>query len=172
MLDSTPDNETLFRVPQIIIIAMASGVIIFAIAAAVVFGPENGENGDEERQSFVSYIALGFAVVVAILRGLIGAAVTRSHLQTAAESWDSLDENSRTRQLLAGYQTRLIVESALLEAVAFFAITAYIIDGQLWILGIVVAVVALMLIAFPTRSKIESWIADQRKAIEAEQAFS
>lgn len=64
------------------------------------------------------------------------------------------------------YQTRLIVRMALLEGAAFFALIAYLLEGQPLSLGLAGGLLFAMLGLFPTRAGIEAWVETQRSRME------
>lgn len=59
------------------------------------------------------------------------------------------------------FMTRHIIRLALLEGAAFFNIVATIIEHNWWSLGIAGLLVGWMLTQFPTRNRVEAWIARQ-----------
>ena len=68
--------------------------------------------------------------------------------------------------LVAGYQTRLIIRCALIEGAAFFAIVAFMIERQLLSLVVAGALLLALLSCFPTRSKVEDAVENERREIE------
>jgi hypothetical protein len=75
--------------------------------------------------------------------------------------------------LLCGiFQTRLIIGFAMLEGAAFLQAIAYMVEGQLFSLAIGLALVLVMAMAFPTRSRLENWIERRKGVIMQEPAFT
>jgi hypothetical protein len=58
----------------------------------------------------------------------------------------------------------MIVRIAVLEGAAFFNVICSIIEHNWWSLGIAGLLVGWMLTNFPTRNRVERWIAEQRRA--------
>jgi len=68
------------------------------------------------------------------------------------------------------YQTQILVAMAPLEGAAFFGLVLYLITGDLLPVAIAAAFVAIMLLRFPTRSRVEGWILRQQELLEMERA--
>jgi hypothetical protein len=64
-------------------------------------------------------------------------------------------------KLLAVRQTAMIINLAFLEGTAFFGCIAYLLEGQTFVLAVVVLVMALMVLIFPTQSRIRVWLEQQ-----------
>jgi hypothetical protein len=60
------------------------------------------------------------------------------------------------------YQTRMIIGLALLEGAAFFNLVACLVEHNWWSLVIAGCLVVWMLALFPTRTRVEQWIENQR----------
>jgi len=60
------------------------------------------------------------------------------------------------------YQNQLIVGAALNEGVTFFALIAYMIEGQPVILGLVVLLILGLAARFPTLGRVMGWIESQQ----------
>jgi hypothetical protein len=78
--------------------------------------------------------------------------------------------NGNERSLLAIFQTRLIVRSALFEGPAFFALIAYILEGQWLALAIAGAMAVGIATGFPSVAGVEAWIEERRERIAAERS--
>jgi hypothetical protein len=55
----------------------------------------------------------------------------------------------------------MIIKLALLESAAFFNVIATVVEHNWWSLGLAGLLVGWMLTNFPTRSRVERWIAEQ-----------
>ena len=66
------------------------------------------------------------------------------------------------------YMTRTIVAAALIEGAAFMSIVAYMLEGSTVALGLAVALVAGILLHFPTASRVVGWIEAQVRRVEEE----
>jgi hypothetical protein len=69
-------------------------------------------------------------------------------------------------KLLAVFQSRCVMASALLEGPGFFAGIAYLLEGQPFALGVTAAAVLLMLATFPTRGRVERWLEVQQARVD------
>jgi hypothetical protein len=65
-----------------------------------------------------------------------------------------------------GYQSALIIRSALLEGAAFFCLVAYMLEHNALSLAGAGMMLLFMLFGFPTRSKVEEAIETERTTIE------
>jgi hypothetical protein len=148
-----PTPETLIRGMQIIAAALPLGVIVFALVAVLALGalaqPPSG--------SIVSLVGVVFAV------GAFAAHLVLPNLiaQRAATGPQHLPNELKP---YGAYQTRMIMKLALLEGAAFFNVICTVIEHNWWSLGIAGLLVGWMLTNFPTRSRVERWIAEQGMA--------
>ena len=138
---------------QIIAAALPIGVIVFALVAVLALGalaqPPSG--------SIVSLIGVMFAA------SAFAAHLVLPNLMAS--------RGVATQQLLptelrpyGAYQTRMIMKLALLEGAAFFNVICTVIEHNWWSLGIAGLLVGWMLTNFPTRGRVDLWIAKQGMA--------
>lgn len=153
------------RVSQIITVALIMGVVVFLGVALVVRG-----NEPPAQDALIAVMAVGFSAVAIVLRYIIPTLMTRVQIQqwkdrsgTPANTSEQIDLH-----LLNVFQSQHIIGLALLEGAGFFCLVAYLVTGRVWLLGSVAVLVALMAISFPTRSRIENWILQQREAMRFE----
>jgi hypothetical protein len=146
---------------QIIAGALMVGVLSFgAYAVAAAFGKPPGE-------PLLAYIAVGFSAAAFIARMIVPPRVESELRKQAAESTKEIqDRDDRVLRLAGVFQTRMILEYALLEGPCFFCLVAYIISTEWWLLAIVGVLLAIMAVGFPTRSKLENWADDQLQLLE------
>lgn len=135
---------------KIIAGALVFGVVAFA---AVVIALRLGES--PANAALVSYIAAGFAAVAVVARQVI--------LGVLGGRTGTSQHGGGTAGVLALYQTRMIVGLALLEGAAFFNLVAYMLEGHWWTLAVVAALLAWMLAAFPTRTRLRRWVEDREQ---------
>jgi hypothetical protein len=67
---------------------------------------------------------------------------------------------------LALYQSLVVTRSAFLEGAAFLQGIAYLVEGNVFSLGIGVVLVIALLLQWPDRVKFESWVKDRVEAVE------
>ena len=173
MPDSRPQDELgpVLQQLQIIVGALVAGCVFLLVVALLVSrGMDAG--GDPP---LVSYIAIGSAVMAVLARvalpHTIVAAGRRKILSEAghhAARGDRLDRSAATAGLLQLLPTATIVACALLEGTTFFLLVAYLIEQWLPALVIAVAMIFLLVLHVPTRSRVVHWIDDQLALLEQE----
>ncbi len=153
---------------QIIAAALAAGVLAFLVIAIVLVGQDRAE------QPFLSYLALGFAVLSIGAWMVVPNLMARQIRQSLAER--ELDDSDTARlqavaQLVAAYQTRLIVGCAILEGAAFFSLVVYLLEAHP--ASLVVAAVLLLLIIsqIPTLGRVEGWVSGTWESVRQMQSF-
>lgn len=145
---STP--ETLVRIAQLITLALVAGAIVFAGIAVVAVGALNEPPSGSIVSLIGAAMTLGQAGLAVFVPDLVVSRTPTQQLQTSAEL--------RPYSL---FMTRHIIRLALLEGATFFNIVATIIEHNWWSLGIAGLLVGWMLTQFPTRNRVEAWIARQ-----------
>jgi uncharacterized membrane protein (DUF485 family) len=164
------------RVMQIIVAAMAMGVITFGvIVLAVIVKPEQLQ----PIAGPVTYAAIALAItslgMSVVLPRIIVATARRKIAQgnwqpppqhTAAA--EALTELGVDGQLVMVYQTAMIIGAALLEGPAFVGLIATIIEKSSLGLGVSAVCLMLLLARFPTIGRLENWLDGQRRALEAD----
>lgn len=144
-----PTIEPALLTCRIIAGALVFGVVTFAAVAIVL------RLGDPPAAAMLmSLIAAGIAVA---------AAGARQVMVGVLSGGTGTSQGVGPSGSLALYQTRMIVGLAILEGAAFFNVVAYILEGHWWSLAVTAGLVALMLTAFPTRSRLCQWVADREQ---------
>lgn len=160
------DIETVTRTSQIIAIALIMGVVIFSGIALVIGqggqAPANAPAPANARVPMLAYIAAGFAVVTVPMSIVLPRLITARELPQIRRA----APEEQLPRLWGTFQTRLIVGLALLEGPAFFVIVSYIVDRQLWSMGVAAGLVVLMAMRFPTQYSIEAWVEDQKRLMD------
>jgi hypothetical protein len=72
---------------------------------------------------------------------------------------------SDTGKLAFAYQTPFIIGAALNEGVAFFAAVAYMVGGNPIALGLALLLLGALILRFPTRPRVASWIERQQELL-------
>jgi hypothetical protein len=139
---------------QIVVSAMVIGVLGFAGGAILIVlqKPPQGTT--------LSYVAVGFGALTVILHAVVPAFVERAALANQPVG-------SGAESLLRVYFTRTIVAAALLEGGAFMSLAAVMIEHQRWVLGVAAVLLVLMVMQFPSRTRIEQWV--ETRMMEREQ---
>ena len=151
------------RTMQIIVAAIGGGTLFFALIAMIIVGDAAAKD-----QRLLTTIGIGFAVfsllIAAVIGPLIGGAAAQGARGGEQGQTDAASEgNPELGQLLGLYQTRLIIQCALMEGAAFFNLIAYIIEHG--IISVLVAAALLVAIfqKFPTLSRVQRWIEKQQE---------
>jgi hypothetical protein len=171
---------TYVRTMQIIVFALAFGVVSF-MAVAIVVRPGPPAAG-QERQLLLCYISIvfTFAILAAwmVVPRLIATQWRRSiaagsnPFNTPVRAGEMLSEEQRPlHPLVEMYQTRMIISCALLEGAAFFNVVAYFIERQPWNLWIALVLVLMILAHFPTTLRLTSWVEDELAEIARMQSM-
>jgi hypothetical protein len=124
------------RAMQIIVFALAMGVLTFALMLVLVIQPE-----PTQEDVLLAYVAAA-AAAICIPVGFVVPRVIASQ-QPAT---------------LAMYQTKLIVGAAIFEGAAFFNLVTYMIEGQVFSLAIAGVLLLLILMHFPTVGGVQEWL--------------
>jgi hypothetical protein len=161
------------RTSQIIVSALAMGVVTFAVV--VVFFVSGGPAA---KGNLLTLLAIVFAGAALVLGFVIPQFVTAANRRKiAAGTWPSSPNqgpvpDSDAGKLALTYPAKMIVGAALFEGGCFFALTVYMIERQPLSL-VAAAVLLLCLLAhFPTLARVEAWIEEQLRRVEDERRFS
>lgn len=150
MPQQQPTAESLVRTAQIITLGMAGGVVAFVLIAVVAVGALS-ESPSGNIVSLVGIVLtasqLGLAVFVPNLVAR-RAGPQQSHVPAELQPYSM-------------FMVRHLIRLALLEGAAFFNVVATMIEHNWWSLGIAGVLVGWMLTNFPTRVRIDRWIAAQ-----------
>lgn len=159
---------------QIIVGALAAGVVMFFLVVLVMTVGNPPQPPDVPMLSYMSLAAAPAAILVALLFPGI---VQRSQRQAILDGKPTLKAGpvggpplpaaeEKLMPFVGGYQTALIIRSAILEGAAFFCLIAYTIEGQTWSLVGAVVLLLFVLAGVPTRSRVEDAVEREQRAIE------
>jgi hypothetical protein len=162
------------RTMQIIVGALAGGVVMFFVAVLVITSDNPPKPPDTP---ILSYMAVAAALAAILVATLFPGLVLRSQRQAILNGKPALEAGPKGGQplseaeqqlmpFLGGYQTALIIRSAILEGAAFFCLIAYMQEGQLWSLVCAGVLLLFVLAGMPTRSRVEDAVERERRAIE------
>lgn len=149
---------------QVIVAAMAGGVVFFQLVALIV--PVVKSQGEP----ILSFNAPVFAVVAVAASFVIPKVVLRSMRSTMAadsgtSAYGETASNTEESQLVGGLATATILGCAALEGAALLAVVAYMMERNPLMIAIVAVLVVLLLMRVPTRLGVERWLARQRRLI-------
>lgn len=162
------------RTMQIIVGALAGGVVMFFVAVLAI---TSGNPPKPPDTPMLSYMALAAAPAAILVAMFFPGFVLRSQRQAMLAGQPTLQAGStggrplpeaeqKLMPFVGGYQTALIIRSAILEGAAFFCLVAYMIEGQTWSLVGAGVLLLFILTGVPTRSRIEDAVERERRAIE------
>jgi hypothetical protein len=174
------DDERAFlaratRTLQIVVAALAGGVLSFLVVAIVI---NSGRAVQPPETPILTYMAIAAAPAAILVATLFPGVVFRSQRQAILDGRQSFppSDSDSTAQLAAvaesiqtyfgGYQTALIIRSAILEGAAFFAVASYLLEGLWWSLVVAVVLLLFILAGLPTQSRAEDVVERERRAVE------
>ena len=172
-MSMNPDSISIrgpLRTMQIILLALMTGVIVYAaytlVQGPVQRGPQLGQDSLPiisivAAAMFVTNTVLSFILPGIIVQGALTALLRDSTIDITSDE-DAVEVQMR---LLQARQIGMIVAAALLEAPAFTATLAYQFEGQTWVLGVVAGALLLMLIQFPGEGRLRAWLDMQRERL-------
>jgi hypothetical protein len=134
---------------QIIAAALPGGVLMFGLIVVVLGAATQPPAG-----TTLSLIAAVFAMAMLAAHVVVPTLVGRPTEPRRTE-----DDGAA---LCGVYQIRMIIGLALLEGAAFFNLVACLVEHNWWSLAIAGCLVVWMLALFPTRTRVEQWIENQR----------
>jgi hypothetical protein len=165
------------RTLQIIVAALAIGVVTFFIVVLLIVKGEGQNAGGGAASPLITYIALGAAVAAAFLALTIPNMISaRQRMEIASGKAGLRSQMSQMlplkpefrelAPLVAIYHARVIIFGALLEGAAFFNLIAYMIEHQMLSLVVAGCLLLMMLSQFPTPSRFENWIESEQRTID------
>ena len=159
-----PKFEASVRTMQIIAAALMIGVLSFLL---VVLLMTKGDVLGLNNPSLITLIAAGFGFLMIVIHFVVPGVISNQQIgNSVAGGQKGVDEESKKQQVLAIFQIQLIVGLALLEGAAFFNLIALMIGKSGFSLGVVVLLVCLMLMKFPTRDKVSFWVQDKLREMQ------
>jgi hypothetical protein len=159
----SPQN---LRTMQIIAGALLAGVCTFLVIVLYLVLVQNNGQGTAPPPGLpmVSLIAVAVTALCAALSFLLPRITTRAALRQMAEgTWKPPQGSTQAydtaqSKLLAVRQTTLIIGLAPLEGAAFMGCMAYLLEAQPYVLVVIGAAILLMLLNFPTESRVLAWL--------------
>ncbi len=139
-----------------------------------------GQASNEPLNTILSYAAFGAGTLALLVSAIVprftSSSVSKSVAPTApaAQPGKSAGKGKRPgpqtadelrTKLLPQFQQQLIVRAAILEGAAFFGATAYLLTGNPVPACVTVALLVTMLVDFPTRTRVDSWLQRQQEKL-------
>lgn len=163
------------RTMQVIVGALAAGIVSLLI---VVLAISFGRAAPPPEMPMLTYMALALFPVAILVATLFPGVVLRSQRQGILNGSPKLEASATgfsTRipaggdivaPYIGGYQTAVILRSAILEGAAFFALVVYLLDGLWWSLAAAAVLLLYILAGMPTRSRAEEAVKREQRAVE------
>ncbi len=161
----------LVRTLQIIVAALASGVLMFALIT--VFRPGGGFKPWDTNaivSVILAIVSIGMiparwfvpAILVQAATRQIALAGTSSN--TARDHQPAATDDDEFR-LLAVFQTRTIIAGAILEGTALMNLVAFLLEGQAYSFVLALLCLAGILAGFPTQHAVTGWLEHQLRRV-------
>lgn len=158
-----PKFDQQLRVMQIIAVALMMGVLsFFGVVLVITEGDVFGQQGP----ALITTIAAVFAGMMIVAHAVIPSIIANAQLRISnknVEAGETLE--ARTSSIVNVYQVQLIIALALLEGAAFFNLIGLMIGKHFLSTLLVVALLLLMLLKFPTRTKVTWWVEDRMREL-------
>ncbi|HMO84982.1 MAG TPA: hypothetical protein PKC18_08710 [Lacipirellulaceae bacterium] len=160
MLDAAEQRlvRTTTQALQIIVVALIGGCVIMLIVALALAPTEGPVRGPVAPIAAVA--ALGAAAGALVLPRVMAALQRQQALGAAQQG-----REQAAGALLQGFQVRRIVTAALLEGAAFFNGVAYLLEGTVYSLAIMAALIVGLMLLTPTRGGVGRWLADEMRSL-------
>lgn len=149
------------RTMQVISVALMMGVLIFTGVTLLMRLRPGAE--PPAANPVLSYVAVAATIIAVIARSLMMSMTVQGSVKELLKTKRA--DDLEPIDLFSIYQVRMIVGAAQLEGAAFFVLVSYMTDGQLWSMGLVVALLAMMAATFPTFERVQVWAEDTLRAI-------
>jgi hypothetical protein len=164
------------RTMQIIVAALAGSVVIFLVIVLFV-RPLDQPPKPLDQQVATLYFGIPYLVAILfahfVVPGIIVSSARRRVARGNLPSYlapPGAPPQGETQLLCGVYQVSLILGAALLEGAAFFALVAYLLEGNPWSLAAAGLLVLGLLLKIPTRSRLQNWVEGQRDRLRQEWA--
>jgi hypothetical protein len=149
---------------QIIAAAMMTGVLSFMF---VVLVATQGNVFGFNKPPVLTRIGAGLGAFLILNHFVVPEIVSSVQLQRiTASGLLQLDDESQYQQVTGIYRIRLIIALAMLEGAAFLNLVVLMVEKNGLSLGVVVLLLGLMLVRFPTQHKVSSWVSYKLREIK------
>ena len=149
------------RMIQIISFALIVGPVLFG--CFVLLGTDADFKGEP---SVITWMAVGLSGLMMVNHFVIPRIITTATLkQLAGNGLNEQTETEKIQSIMGVFQSAHIVGFALLEGAAFFALIAWMLESTQYAVGAAVILIALMVIRFPTASRISFWVEDRLREL-------
>ena len=155
--------EPVVRTNQIIVGALAAGLVLMTVMFVVV-GPKQ-----EAETPITALVAAGVAGMALIARPFIGLIGTDSDdAERALPEGVETTGDPLVDRVAGNWTTGNVVRGAVLEGPGLLNAIAYLIDGQWWSLAIVAVIVVWLVAGLPSMNQLEQRIEERRAGVTPE----
>ena len=149
---------------QIIAAAMMVGVTTFLF---VVLSVTQGNGLGLNITHVLTQIGVGLGAFMILIHFIVPGIVSSLQLRKAtASGLLQQDDESQNQQVTGVYRIQLIIALAMLEGAAFLNLVALMAEKNGINLGMVVLLLGLMLVRFPTQHKVSAWVTYKLREIK------
>lgn len=172
---------------RIIVVALATGVVAFAVAA-IVIRMQQAQAPAIEAAGLLTILGIAAAPVAFVLSRFVpGLFAGKARRQIASGQFgppgganpdqtggpqSSLVQLGDDGKLFMVYQTKTILAIALIEGAAFLNIIAFLLEGSPIALGLGLLLALVIVALFPRTSRVVEWIASQRRLMAEEKLLA
>lgn len=147
------------RVCQMMMAAMIVGIVIFAVVA-VTMGLDGKMQAQQGQSSYLYPVLIAFAAGGIFASLIIHPIMLKQARQAVQAVPIESPENEATGIALRYWQTNTIISAAIAESLGFFAIVVYMISGSKPVLLMAGLSLALLVMRFPLRSRLDSFVSN------------
>lgn len=162
--DSTKDFNTAVFAMQVVVVALAAGIVMFAGFVSFQYGLDVDDLG---MKGYFSWMAIGMGVVGLALSRVVPRFLPREG-PLASNVVAKPGEAGLRQRLLAGMTLRLVVGAAFCEGMAFLNIAALMIEHSTPCLGMALLLMLAVLVLFPTKSSVAASLEEAERAVREE----
>lgn len=162
--DSTKEFNTAVLAMQVVVVALASGIVMFA---GFVSFQQKLEFSDLGVKGYFSWMAIGMGCVGLVLSRVVPRFLPREG-PLGSNVVAKPGEAGLRQRLLAGITLRLVVGAALCEGMAFLNLAALMIEHSIPCLGMALLLMLAVLVLFPTKSSVAASLEEAERAIREE----
>lgn len=162
------DKHAVVRQSQIIIGGLCAGIVFFLLIVLVFLG---ARVQPFDHQAVISFVMAAMAVTLLPLRLIVPGVVVSTACQRMAQhqpaqtAVEQAAAEQDERQLLPIYLTKTIIGAAILEAGAFANLVAFLLEGQVYSLGLAILCLLGIVVVFPTQRGVSEWLEAQIRRI-------
>lgn len=175
-IDDEDAVQAAVRTMQIIVAALTLGVVVFSVLVLALLRDDKPLDPNTPRLlglPMLTAMAVLFGVVSLIASYIVPKIIADGSIRQLAKG-PPLDDTKRldsggrqiypasdVGRLLPVFQTQVITASALNEGAAFFAVLAYLTEGQPIAIGVAAVLIAVLVSRLPTVDRVKGWLEAQ-----------